>query len=59
MFLARRYTSESLQYIGRSFNRYHATTPHAIGAVEQHMRENGPLQKQVEFLSTKMESGSF
>jgi len=59
MFLARRYTSESLQSIGRSFNRYHATTLHAIGAVERHMRENGPLQKQVEFLSTKMESGSF
>jgi chromosomal replication initiator protein len=59
MFLARRYTDQSLQAIGRSFNRYHATTLHAVGVVERHIRENSPVQKQVEFLSEKLESGSF
>ncbi|MBW2109051.1 MAG: chromosomal replication initiator protein DnaA [Deltaproteobacteria bacterium] len=59
MYLARRYTDQSLQTIGRSFNRYHATTLHAIGVVERHLRENGSIQKQVAFLSEKLESGNF
>jgi chromosomal replication initiator protein len=58
MYLARRYTGESFQAIGRSFNRYHATTLHAIGTVERLIREQGHIQKQVEFLSEKLESGS-
>ena len=57
MYLARRYTGESFQAIGRSFNRYHATTLHAIGTVERLIREQGAIQKQVEFLSEKVESG--
>ncbi len=56
MYLARRYTGQSLQAIGRSFNRYHATALHAIGAVERSLRERGPIQKQVEFLSGRLES---
>jgi chromosomal replication initiator protein len=59
MYLARRHTDHSLQAIGRRFNRYHATTLHAIGAVERLIRAKGPVQKQVEFLSRKLESGSF
>jgi chromosomal replication initiator protein len=58
MYLARRYTGESLQAIGRDFNRYHATTLHAIGAVERLIREQGAMQKQVEFLSRRLESGN-
>ncbi len=58
MYLARRYTDQSLQSIGRCFNRYHATTLYAIGVVEKRVRENGPVQKQVEFLSDKVESGN-
>ena len=58
MYLARRYTDQSLQSIGRCFNRYHATTLHAIGVVERLIRENGPVQKQVEFLCDKVESGN-
>lgn len=57
MFLARRHTDESFQAIGRNFNRYHATTLHAIGAVERLMKEQGAVQKQVEYLSGKLESG--
>ena len=58
MYLARRYTDQSFQAIGRCFNRYHATTLHAISTVERHMREQGPVQKQVEFLSRRLESGN-
>ena len=58
MYLARRHTGQSLQAIGRSFNRYHATTLYAIGVVEKLIRENGHVQKQVEFLSRKLESGN-
>lgn len=58
MYLARRFTGESFQAIGRSFNRYHATTLHAIGTVERLIREQGAIQKQVEFLSRRLESGN-
>jgi len=57
MYLARRYTGQSLQAIGRSFNRYHATALYAIGTVERLIREKGPVHKQVKFLSQKLESG--
>jgi chromosomal replication initiator protein len=57
MYLSRRYTGESFQAIGRSFNRYHATTLHAVGVIERLIREKGAVQKQVEFLSGKLESG--
>lgn len=58
MFLARKHTTESLQTIGRSFNRYHATALHAIGTIDKLVRENGSAQKQVEFLSQKIEGGN-
>jgi chromosomal replication initiator protein len=57
MYLARRYTGQSLQAIGRSFNRYHATALYAVGAVERLIREKGAVRKQVEFLSQRLESG--
>jgi len=59
IFLSRRYTDAPLQTIGKSFNRYHATALHSIGAVERDIKENGPIQKQVEFLCQKLESGKF
>jgi chromosomal replication initiator protein len=58
MYLSRRYTDQSFQAIGRSFNRYHATTLHAISTVERLIREQGSIQKQVEFLSRRLESGN-
>ena len=59
IYLSRRYTDSPLQAIGRSFNRYHATALHSIGAVERGLKENGPLKKQVEFLCKKIETGKF
>lgn len=57
IYLSRKYTDSSLQAIGKSFNRYHATALHSIGAVERGIKEKGPMQKQVEFLCQKLESG--
>jgi chromosomal replication initiator protein len=57
MYLSRQYTDHSLQAIGKSFNRYHATTLHALKAVEKGVKENGPFQKHVEFLSGRLEKG--
>ena len=57
MYLSRQYTDHSLQTIGKSFNRYHATTLYALKAVEKGVKENGPFQKHVEFLSERLEKG--
>jgi chromosomal replication initiator protein len=58
MYLSRRYTDHSLQTIGKSFNRYHATTLHALKVVEKGVQEKGPIQKHVEFLSERLERGT-
>ncbi len=57
MYLSRQYTDHSLQTIGKSFNRYHATTLYALKAVEKGVKEKGPFQKHVEFLSERLEKG--
>jgi chromosomal replication initiator protein len=57
MYLSRQYTDHSLQTIGKSFNRYHATTLHALKTVEKGVKEKGPFQKHVEFLSQRLEKG--
>jgi len=59
MYLGKRYTDQSIQSIGRSFNRYHATALHSIAVVERLIRERGELQRQVEFLCEKVEAGEF
>ena len=59
IYLSRRYTDAPLQAIGKSFNRYHATALHSIGNIEQGLKKNGPLQKQVEILCKKLEEGKF
>lgn len=55
MYLSRRYTNLSLQAIGRAFNRYHATTLHAIEAVESLLKKKGPDYRHIQFLSEKLE----
>jgi chromosomal replication initiator protein len=58
IYLARKYTDQSVQAIGRSFSRYHSTALHAIGTVEKGVKQNGQIQKQVEYLCHKIESSS-
>lgn len=59
IYLSRMYTDSPLQTIGKSFNRYHATALHSIGTVERAVKENGSVQKQVEFFRQKLEAGKF
>lgn len=59
IYLARKYTDISLQEIGRSFNRYHATAIHAINCVERGLQGSSRIQKQVEYLTRKLKSGQF
>lgn len=59
MYLARNFTDSPLQTIGRSFNRYHATVLHAVNCIEKGIKENGVIQKQVEFFRQKLHSGKF
>jgi len=56
---SRMYTDAPLQAIGKSFNRYHATALHSINTVERAVKENSSVQKKVEFLRRKLESGKF
>ncbi len=59
IYLARRYTDQPLQSIGRSFNRYHATALYAIGAIEKGIKQGAPVQRHVEYLSKKLEAGEY
>jgi chromosomal replication initiator protein len=56
IYLARKYTGQPVQAIGRSFNRYHATALHAIGVVEKGIKNNSDIQRQVQYLCRKIES---
>ncbi|MGB5985877.1 MAG: chromosomal replication initiator protein DnaA [Desulfobacterales bacterium] len=59
MFLARRYTDAPLQAIGKSFNRYHATALHAINTIENEVRKKTAIQRQVQILAVKLETGQY
>ena len=59
IYLARKYTDAPLQTIGRSFNRYHATALHSINTIAKQIKQQGALQKQVRYLSNKLETGNF
>ena len=59
IYLARRYTDQPLQSIGKSFNRYHATALYAIGAIEKGIKQGAPIQRHIEYLSKKLEAGEY
>jgi len=59
MYLARRYTQQPLQAIGKSFNRQHATAIHSIGIIDREMKKRGPIKKQVDYLCKKLDDGRF
>ena len=59
IYLARRYTDQPLQAIGKSFNRYHATALHAIGAVEKGIRQGGIIQRHVEYFCERLDRGDY
>ena len=57
IYLARKYTDQSLKAIGRSFNRYHATAIYSVNAVEKELRQKGAVYDQVNYLYSRIESG--
>lgn len=59
IFLSRRHTNQTIQSIGKNFNRYHATVIHSINTVEKELKEKGEMQKQVEIIEKKLTSGKF
>ena len=59
MYLARKYTQQPLQAIGKSFNRQHATAIHSIGIIDREIKKKSPIQKQVEYLCKKLDNGNF
>jgi len=59
MYLSRKYTDQPLQAIGKSFNRYHATALHSIGAIEREIKQDHGMREQVGYLQKKLDSGSF
>lgn len=57
MYLCRRYTSESLNTIGRSFKRSHSSVLYAINGLAKEMdRSEGKLKRQVEFISHRLDA---
>jgi len=54
MYLGRKYTEESLESIGKTFNRNHATVLHAIKVVSERCRHDTSVRRQVEILDRKM-----
>jgi chromosomal replication initiator protein len=54
MYLARKYTEESLVDIGRAFNRDHSTVLHAIKAVSTQVMRDTAVSAQVDILASKV-----
>ena len=59
MYLARRYTDQSCQAIGRTFNRRHSTVIHAVAAVERHLENRDYVSREVKALCERIEAGEF
>ncbi len=54
MYLGRKHTEESLEDIGRVFNRNHATVLHSVKVVSELCRQDTSVRRQVEILDRKM-----
>jgi len=54
MYLCRRFTGESLDTIGRSFHRDHASVIHSIAVIERQIREKARVRREVGFLARKL-----
>jgi chromosomal replication initiator protein len=55
IYLCRRYTDKSLEFIGRLFNRNHSTILYDDDKIKKNIKIDESLRKEVEFLSRKIE----
>ncbi len=58
MYFCRKYTDETLECIGRAFNRSHATVIHAVENIFQQIQQKSGVRNQVEFLGQQLENPS-
>jgi chromosomal replication initiator protein len=56
MYLCRKLTNESLEAIGRAFNKRHASVIYSIANMERKVREDSRVAHQIEFLTEKINS---
>ncbi|NIS63294.1 MAG: chromosomal replication initiator protein DnaA, partial [Proteobacteria bacterium] len=57
MFLCRKLTSESLEAIGKAFNKKHASVIYSIANMERKARDDPRIARQIEFLIEKTKGG--
>jgi chromosomal replication initiator protein len=55
IFLSKKYTTHTLETIGRAFNRDTTSVIYAVSAVEKTLKKNPELSRQIQFLSTQIE----
>jgi chromosomal replication initiator protein len=55
IFLSRKFTDQTLEAIGKAFNRDTTSVIHAVNAVEKGLKRNPEISKQVSFLSSQIE----
>jgi chromosomal replication initiator protein len=58
MYFCRKYTDETLESIGRAFNRSHATVIHAVENISRQIQQKSSVRNQVEFLGQQLENPS-
>lgn len=58
MYFCRKYTDETLECIGRAFNRSHATVIHAVDNISRQVQQKSGVRNQVEFLGQQLENPS-
>ena len=56
MYLCRRYTTESLESIGRSFSRSHSSVLYAINDLTKALRKDNKIERQVEHISRRLDA---
>lgn len=54
MYLTRKHTHESLETIGRLYNRGHASVLNALQSLEQKIRSNARIEREVRFIEEKL-----
>jgi chromosomal replication initiator protein len=58
MYFCSKYTDETLETIGRAFNRSHATVIHAVDNISRQIQQKSGVRNQVEFLGQHLENPS-
>jgi chromosomal replication initiator protein len=57
MYLCRKLTNDSLEAIGKAFNKKHASVIYSIANMEKKVRDDPRIARQIEFLTEKTKGG--